>query len=221
MPSKPTACAVITDNDMAAIKKASPLVDIFEVRIDLIGQDWREVVPALEKPWIATNRMAAEGGKWSGSEARRKAELVDACELGASMADIELASDNLESIVAMIKKRAKCLVSYHNFEITPGLDELKNIVEKMLAAGADACKVVATAGTFEDNITMLKLLRAYPQIRLTAFAMGDIGLPSRALGPLIGGMVYTSLHKGNGSAPGQFTASEWRELYRLVRGDHS
>ena len=49
MPSKPTACAVITDNNMAAIKKASPLVDMFEVRIDLIGAGLARVSPLSGK----------------------------------------------------------------------------------------------------------------------------------------------------------------------------
>jgi 3-dehydroquinate dehydratase type I len=91
----------------------------------------------------------------------------------------------------------------------------------MQTAGADACKVVTTAITFEDNIKLLKLLRAYPKTQLTAFAMGDIGLTGRVLGPLVGGgIVYTSLKRGSESAPGQLTASEWRELYRLVSGDN-
>jgi len=221
MQNKPVVCGVVTGNGTAAIKKASPLVDMFELRIDLAGQGWREIIPALEKPWIATNRAAAEGGKWPGSDSRRKAELIDACELGACMADIELSSDNLESIVTMIKKRAKCLISYHNFEKTPPLDELKNIVDRMLAAGADVCKVVTTATGYEDNITMLKLLRAYPGVQLTAFAMGEMGLLCRVLCSLMGGgIVYTSLEKGCESAPGQLTAAEWRELYRLVSGDN-
>jgi len=54
---KPRICAVITDKDLGAIKKVEPLVERFEVRIDLIGDDWQKVVQELSKPWIACNRL--------------------------------------------------------------------------------------------------------------------------------------------------------------------
>ena len=108
---KPIICGVIVDSDTVAVKKAEPLVDMFEVRIDLIGSGWQEVAGILGKPWIACNRMVKEGGSWQGSEARRKEELLKACELGASIVDIELGITNLESLVPIIKRKAKSLSS--------------------------------------------------------------------------------------------------------------
>ena len=43
-------CAAIVNNDLKAVKGVEPLVDLFEMRIDLIGGDWRELVAHLEKP---------------------------------------------------------------------------------------------------------------------------------------------------------------------------
>ena len=56
---------------------------------------------------IACNRIADEGGSWRGSESARMEELLQAVELGADIIDIELATGNLEEMVARIKKRAK------------------------------------------------------------------------------------------------------------------
>ena len=59
-------CAVITANDPEAVREVEPLADLFEVRIDLIGEGWQSLVKTLRKPWIACNRLADEGGKWQG-----------------------------------------------------------------------------------------------------------------------------------------------------------
>ncbi len=59
---KPRICAVIVNEDLMAIKAAEPLVELFEVRIDLIGDGWMELVRHLSKPWIACNRSPDEGG---------------------------------------------------------------------------------------------------------------------------------------------------------------
>jgi len=210
-------CASIVNRDLAAIREVEPLVELFEVRIDLIGDGWQEVARQLEKPWIACNRMAQEGGSWQDSEARRKEELLKAIQLGADIVDIELATTNLERVVALIKKGAKCLLSFHELEKTPALDSLKRIVKRQLAAGADICKVVTTAQKFEDNVTILKLISEFPEARIVAFAMGPLGLPSRILSPLVGGdFTYAAIEKGGESAPGQIKVAELKKLYQMV-----
>jgi len=88
-------CAVIVNKDLAAIKNIEPLADLFEVRIDLIGDGWQELTKQLNRPWIACNRKADEGGRWAKDEAKRIDELLKATELGADMVDIELRTTNL------------------------------------------------------------------------------------------------------------------------------
>ena len=69
--------------------------------------------------------------------------------LGASIIDIELATPSLADLVKEIKGKAECLISYHNLKGTPPLEDLRQIVNRQLAAGADICKVVTTARTFD------------------------------------------------------------------------
>ncbi|MFH0768146.1 MAG: type I 3-dehydroquinate dehydratase, partial [Chloroflexota bacterium] len=118
---KPRICAVIVDNNLETLREVEPLVELFEVRIDLIGERWQDLASQLRKPWIATNRSADEGGRWQGNEARRVEQLLQAVELGANIVDIELATKNLENILKLIKRRTKCLISSHNLEKTPPL----------------------------------------------------------------------------------------------------
>ena len=216
---RPRVCATIVSNDLEAIKGVEPLVDLFEVRIDLIGDGWQELSKQLEKPWIACNRSADEGGSWQGSEAKRREELLSAVELGAGIIDIELVTGNLKEMVQLIKKRAKCLLSLHDFEGTPSLDRMREIVQRELEAGADICKVVTTAQRFEDNLAVLQLISDFPEARVVSFAMGPLGFTSRILCPLVGGdFVYASIEAGKESASGQITVRDLRNIYGMVEG---
>ena len=214
---KPDICASIINSDLKAIKAVEPLVELFEVRIDLIGDNWQNIARQLERPWIACNRIKEEGGGWQDSEARRKEELLKAVQLGASIVDIELATPNLEKVVPLVKKQAKCLLSFHNLKQTPSLENLKKIVKRQLAAGADICKVVTYAQNAEDNLIILKLIPEFPEVNIIAFTMGPLGLPSRILSPLVGGYItYAAIEKGAQSAPGQITVTELYDLYKMV-----
>lgn len=213
----PRICASITNTDLKAVRRVESQVDLFEVRIDLIGDDWQEVARQITKPWIACNRSAAEGGLWQENEARRIEGLLQAIELGAEMVDIELRTKNLANIVKLIRRRKKCLLSYHNLEKTPSFDAMKQIVQQQIKAGADVCKVVTTARSFEDNTSVLRLISEFPDTGVVAFAMGPLGTTSRVLCPLVGGdFTYASLAEGQESAPGQITVNELRAIYDMV-----
>lgn len=213
---RPVICAAIVSDDRAAIKQIEPLVDLFEVRIDLIGAPWRDVATRLGRPWIGCNRIKAEGGVWPGSEPERVAELLSAAELGAAIIDIELATENLAEVVRQVKERAACLISFHDTVGTPSPEKLREVVRQQLAAGADICKVVTTARSFADNSPVLHLAADFPQARVVSFAMGPLGYTSRLLSPLFGGdFVYASMGEGKESAPGQLTVRDFRMTYGM------
>ena len=216
--NRPRICAAIVSDDLKAVKEVEPLVDLFEVRIDLIGNNWRELARQLKKPWIACNRLTEEGGSWRGNEAERIKELLSAVELGADTIDIELGTKTLGETVKMIKKRAKCLLSYHDLKGTPSHDKMREIVEGQLEAGADICKLVTTAQSFEDNLAVLQLISDFPKARVVSVAMGPFGFSSRILCPLVGGdFTYASIAKGKESASGQLTVRHLRAIYGMLK----
>ena len=215
--NRPRICAVIVNDDLEAVKGVEPLVDLFEVRIDLIGSSWQELVRHLERPWIACNRSAKEGGSWQGSESRRIDELLSAIELGADLVDIELSTPGVEAVVKETKGRADCILSYHNLKETPPVERMREIVQRQLTAGADICKLVTTARSFEDNIATLQIISDFPETRVVSFAMGALGCTSRILCPLTGGyFTYASIEEGRESAPGQITVRQLSKLYEMV-----
>jgi len=214
---KPRICAVITNKDEKALREIEPFTELFEVRIDLIGEGWQDIAGQLKKPWIACARSPGEGGSWKRSETERIEELVKASELGCEMVDIEVETRDLNKTLPPIKKRTKCLLSFHELGETPSLNGLKEIVKKQLEAGADVCKVITTAQSFEDNLTTLKLITEFPKTRTVSFAMGPLGLVSRVLCPLVGGdFTYASIEEGRESAPGQITVRQLSKLYKMM-----
>ena len=219
---RPKICAVVTENDYKVAAGISQFVDFYEVRIDLIGDGWQGWVGRLNRPWIACNRLAEEGGNWSGSEKDRVAKLFEAIEAGARIVDIELRTDGLYGIVEQIKeKEARCLISVHNLKETPNLKELKVVIGQELAAGADICKVATTALRFEDNLTLLRLFRLFPGVDLVALAMGEVGVCSRVLSPMLGSyLTYASLMEGKESAAGQLSAYYLRSFYEAVHNEN-
>ncbi len=215
---KTKICAVITNADWATFTAAEPLVDLFEVRIDMIGNKWPDIVRKLTKPWVACDRLAAEGGQWHGTEAQRKEELLKALDMGASIIDLELASPDLAPMVAAVREKAQCLISHHDFAGTPPFQELRGIVERQLAAGADICKVVTSTNSVDDNLKLLRLYGEFGGRKLVAFGMGESGTLSRVLAPLAGAeFTYAALETGRESAPGQMTVAQLAGIYRLLK----
>ena len=215
--NNPRLCVSITSKDTQLVKKIAPMVDLFEVRIDLIGRGWQEVAAKLSKPWIACNRKKEEGGRWRGSESVRLDQLLKAVSMGASIIDIELSTPDVAGLVEEIKGDAECLLSYHNIKVTPPLSRMKDIVLRQQSAGADICKVVTTARSLQDNRNVLRLIKECPQVKLVSFAMGPLGQISRVLSPLAGGyFTYASVAEGRESAAGQMMAGDLRIIYQLL-----
>jgi 3-dehydroquinate dehydratase type I len=213
--------AVVSD-EFKAIENVAPLVDIFELRIDLIGGDWREIVRHLKKPWIACNRRKEEGGSWQGSESGRIAELLSAVELGASIIDVELATSGIDAVVKELKGRVDCLLSYHDLETTPSTESMKDTIRRQLDTGADICKVVTTARNIADNMAVLQLIADFPAEKVISFAMGPLGYLSRVLCLPAGGyLTYAAIEAGSESAPGQLTAGDLRKIYGLMHFGNS
>ena len=82
-------------------------------------------------------------------------------------------------VVARLRSRAGLIVSFHDFRATRNLDET---LEKMLKIPADFYKIVSTATTLSDNVTMMKFLQTQSDKHaLIGLCMGEQGIISRVL----------------------------------------
>jgi len=196
--------------------------DFIEVRLDCLGErgDLSDITGSSRVPLIATNRSAECRGKFRGSENVRKHILVNAAENGFEYVDIELTtSSELKDAVDEVHRiGAKSIVSFHDFDRTPSLMHMKGILRRQNASGADICKVVTTAKSVEDNLTVLDFLsKACSSAKMVCFSMGELGKISRLLSPVFGGFfTFASLEKGEETAPGQLTIREMRAAYEAL-----
>jgi 3-dehydroquinate dehydratase type I len=221
----PRICVVVTASSSAeaidTIGRVRPLCpDLIEIRLDYMEQlgDFGPLRETVGVPMIATNRRPDQGGHSADSEADRIAGLLQACESGFDYVDLEINTEAVGQIAKKVKSLgAKVIVSFHDFEATPEKELLEGILRDELSAGADICKIVGTSNKPGDNLTYLNLLREKADVEIVSFGMGNAGILSRVLSPLVGGaFTYASAEAGSGSAPGQLTISELREIYRMM-----
>src|ERR1700740_735589 len=227
----PRVCvAVIGPDPGQLIEKAENLVrdnSFLEFRLDYLPRPglalpkirgFFEVYPHAVV--IATCRRASNGGKFRGSIASQLDVLNKAAAAGCQLVDVELqtASKSKPEQLQKLRTRAALILSFHDFRATKKLDET---LEKMLAYPADFYKIVSAATTLADNVTMIKFLaREGDRHSLIGMCMGEQGIISRVLGMRAGSVfTFASVTAGEETAPGQATAQELRNVYRIEQVD--
>ncbi len=193
-----------------------------ELRLDYLSQpDLKRLFRTHPGPVIATNRLAVEGGKWSGSEAARRALLEEALARGADFVDVELAAEAAwRRDLWAGRGQAQIILSWHDFSGTPEAERLEAVLQEMLAQEADVVKIVTMAQAPEDNLLLLSLIpRARAAGReIIAFCMGPAGKWSRVAAPLVGSfLTFAPFTKKGASAPGQLTVNEMKRLWKMLK----
>jgi len=202
-----------------SIKKALSLgSEYIEIRFDYIDYKKISKLQPLLKDYvdqcIFTCRKADEGGLFADSEDIRIKTLEELAKQNPAYLDIELSTvekrpditDNLRSSGPSI------IVSWHNFSETPSMDKLKSIYSRAQTLG-EISKIVTFAKTFNDNTTVLSLVKSAKKDKLISFCMGELGILSRTLSVLMGSpFTYASLGE-NKTASGQLTIKELKEFY--------
>jgi 3-dehydroquinate dehydratase/shikimate dehydrogenase len=227
----PRVCvAVIGSDPNEMAEKAELLVrdnSFLEFRLDYLSKPG-PALPRIKRfleshpgtVVIATCRRVASGGKFRGSIASQLDLLNKAAAAGCQLVDVELqtASKVKPEQLQKLRTRAALILSFHDFRATKKLDET---LEKMLAYPADFYKIVSTATTLSDNVTMIKFLaREGDRHSLVGMCMGEQGIISRVLGVRAGSVfTFASAIAGEETAPGQVTAQELRNVYRIEQVD--
>jgi 3-dehydroquinate dehydratase/shikimate dehydrogenase len=227
----PRVCVAVTGADASEMtEKAEALVrdnPFLEFRLDYLSK------PGLAIPKIkafmeshpgtvaiATCRRTAAGGRFRGSMASELDILAKASGAGCQLLDVELqtAIKSKPAQVQKLRARSALILSFHDFRGTKRLDET---LEKMLAVQADFYKIVSTATTLSDNVTMIKFLaKESDKHSLIGICMGEQGIISRVLGVRAGSVfTFAALSPDEKTAPGQVTAQELRSLYRIEQVD--
>jgi 3-dehydroquinate dehydratase/shikimate dehydrogenase len=227
----PRVCVAVIGSDANEMSdKAESLVrdnPFLEFRLDYLSKPGL-ALPRLKRfleshPGsivIATCRRASSGGKFRGSVASQLEILNKAVLAGCQMVDVELqtATKCKPEQLQKLRGRAGLILSFHDFR---GTKKLEETLAKMVTYPADFYKIVSTATTLADNVTMIKFLsRDRDRHSLVGMCMGEQGVISRVLGVRAGSaFTFAAAAPGQETAPGQITAQELRNVYRIEQVD--
>lgn len=208
--------AAIGEADSA--KRAKELgADILELRVDLLEGDARQVIQDMKRtglPVIITNRMKQEGGNWRGSEDDRIRTLNSLLPM-ADAVDIELCAKDRERVVKKARDIGKTvIISTHDFQRTPGNDDMTGIINDSFAAGADIAKLAVMPNSLDDVLRLFDVT-LHAESPVCMMAMGETGRHSRIIAPVYGSvMTYGYVEKP--TAPGQLRVDELKQLLKLL-----
>lgn len=224
-----SVCAETADELIEQIKRAEILADVIEIRFDCLEESEFELFlpkfyrDKFSNTFLSTMRAPEQGGKNNLSLSQRKEfwlhshifEFTDWADLEEDISEAEI--NNLWS-----KAFKSVIKSDHNFDGVP--ENLLEIYERLKTSQADIIKIAAQAHDITDTIPIWKLLeRAKSENKQTIpIAMGESGKWTRILGLAHGAfMTYAALDAGQETAPGQVSAKDLTEVYRVKELDEA
>ena len=208
--------------------------DLVELRIDFyenihnlkqVHELLLQVRQQTDQPLLLTYRSLKEGGHIQLTDQEYLSLVQTACQSGCvDIVDIELESGNMlvyQLVEIAHQNHVKVLMSYHDFEKTPTVMEMKERLEKMEIMGADICKIAVMPFSYKDVIQLLNTTMEMSQKLtkpLVTMSMGKIGKITRIVGELVGSSI-TFASVGQSSAPGQLTLEEMQTLLEVIHHD--
>jgi len=216
---EPLVCASVTAGgpDRMLERASGTGADLVELRVDTLDEPGSPAVEravadmVLEKPVLLTVRREAEEGEFRGGE-RSRADVICSLMNFVDAVDVELEAP--QSTLDRVRQKASevnipVVVSFHDFSETSSVEELMNVMERVLEVG-DVAKVAVTANSSRDVLDLLDAtLEAKKSFEapLAALAMGDVGSHSRVVAPLYGSdLTYAAADEA--VAPGQLSVEE-------------
>ncbi|MCP4156577.1 MAG: type I 3-dehydroquinate dehydratase [bacterium] len=211
-------CVSLADLGFDECRTVLKEVQMAEIRLDKLNFSPGEVgeIFSLGKSLVATHRPG------NISEEDRKKSLITAIEAGADFVDIEIeAGVEFKKDVIAVCRRKKCrvIISYHNYEATPGKDELESILDKCFDDGADIAKLACQVNVTSDSARILSLYDRGKDAKkeIVAVGMGEQGKITRAAAPLLGApFTFASISAGRETAPGQIDKITLGKILQLM-----
>lgn len=218
-------CVPVTGTNMEEIK--SQLIELSFLDFDMI--EWRadyyfsmEGLALIKdsfptKELIFTIRTVAEGGECTADDDG----LLFLYNLVALSGKIDILDLELEGIcktnpeiVGKMKQAGmKILISNHDFEKTPGKQEIIDRYKRMEILGGDIGKIAVMPKDLDDVEKLMngaKEARSQLEMPIIAISMGELGKKTRIDGEEFGSIItFGSLNKP--SAPGQIGARELKQ----------
>jgi len=210
-------CVSIAERSAEACLKALSGLEIAEIRMEGMNLTVEDIRTIFSQPLtlMATCRPGIM------EDGQRRDLLINAIEAGARYVDIEAGSDSRYRQAIVDRARAcgcQVIMSFHDYNKTPPLKTLKQIISLCFAEGADIAKIACKVHSERDNIRLLGLLDREKSGELVVIGMGEQGRITRIVAPLLGSpFTYASLAEGKETGSGQVSKGKLENIMRLIR----
>jgi 3-dehydroquinate dehydratase-1 len=208
-------CVSIADLNISDAIKIVECNELCEIRLDRIKFSHGDIEKLFDPKFktIATYRPVE-----SVTDDERKRVLIAAVNAGAAYVDVEVENNDdfkNEIIKAAKLKHCKTIISYHNYEKTPVIRELEQIMRWCLESPADIIKIACHVDSVESCSRLLSLYSYGNPI--ISIGMGDEGKITRIAATLLGApFTYASIDESKKTAPGQFDSEKLKTIIEMI-----
>ncbi len=238
---KPLLCAPIIEEARDGILSEcrslmNTSADMIEWRADLFEEigNTEAVIAILErmrvivgeKLLLFTCRSRQQGGNGALSEEGNIQLLLAVAESGyADLIDLEyFAVKRPEKAIRQLHEAGAVIVaSHHDFQETPPVEAIEQLLDNMASSGADIVKLAVMPKNMEDVLRLLaateRFKKEWPDKPIITMSMGRYGMLSRMCGEFFGIAVTFGYHR-RASAPGQIALDELSQMLTKIHEEY-
>ena len=219
-----SVCAETVVELVEQIKRAGDLADVVEIRFDCLKsaelQKTKFKLPDFRRIFLVAFRPQEQGGK-------RDFTMYERLNFWKAIFWINRQKEFLVDLEFDINEAAnfgnsRTIISYHDF--TGKFENLFHIYNLLTSTNENILKIAVQANDITDTIPIWKLLEKAKSDgkQIIPIAMGESGKWTRILGLAHGAfMTYAALDAGRETAPGQISAKDLIEVYRVKELDEN
>ena len=206
-------CVSISNSDQIAPAIESG-AELIELRLDLLGREPADLYPGMPQGLgtVVTCRPGTYG------EGERSRLLTESVQLGATYVDLELetSESHTEPIIKVAAEHGcNVIFSHHDFEATPGPDQLRTILAQCYSRGGTVAKIATQVLSRQDLLNLISLYDLPG--RKVILGMGTMGRVTRIVAPYLGAeFTFASPETGNETAPGQLSTAQLEAIYKVI-----
>lgn len=190
--------------------------EMIELWCDRISiEDAKKLIIVSELPVIVNLKDESEQGDFNGTIYDRIKILEDLVNQGAVLMDIPFVPEL--NAIDLDRLNGKIILSYHDFESTPSLDEIEDLIDQMLRLKPEVIKLAFTVNQEIDLMNLFKLQTNRRDLwgKCIILGMGHKGMVTRMMSNMFKHpFTFACIDKYSKTAPGQMTIEQLRKIWK-------
>jgi 3-dehydroquinate dehydratase/shikimate dehydrogenase len=189
------------------------MIEIWCDKMDLA--DLKKLVIISELPVMVNLKDKSEKGLFTGTMFERIKFLEALINEGAAYLDLPF-SEEL-SAVDLDRFKGKLVISAHDFEQTPSLDEIENLIGKILKLNPAILKLAFKVNKEIDLVNLFQLQVSRRELwgKSVILGMGQKGAITRVMSKMFQHpFTFASIDRFSRTAPGQMTIEQLNKIWR-------